>query len=319
MITNYLKLPTGLILKLLCNNNFKMKYLLIVVTSFFLMPGAFSQTNPIIKIGLVADPQYADKPTAGKRYYKESLTKLAEAIDTFNFHKVDFIQNLGDIIDSDWESYNSILPVYDKLNPGIKNHQLLGNHDFSIDSTHLNDLLEKLSMPHYFYSYSEKGWRFIVLDATDYSYFSNVLHNHDSSQVDFYYNNTKDKSNKQSWNGAIGPEQQNWLKQELESAKLMNQKVILFSHLPIQPEKNAHNLWNDYEIVRILETCRNVVAFINGHNHSGAYTHQNGIHYITLTGMVDTKNNSYGMLEIYRDSLILKGYGNQKTLHLDMK
>ena len=106
-----------------------------------------------MKIGLVADPQYADKPTAGTRHYRESLWKLGEAIDTFNFSNVDFVQNLGDIIDSDWESYNSIIPIYDELNPDIENYQLLGNHDFAIDTTHLKDMLDRLSMPNFYYSY----------------------------------------------------------------------------------------------------------------------------------------------------------------------
>ncbi len=136
-------------------------------------------------------------------------------------------------------------------------------------------------MPNYYYSYSKKGWRFIVLDATDYSYFSNSLHNHNANEINSYYENTKEKSNKHRWNSAIGKEQQNWLKQELAGAISLNQKVILFSHLPIKPISNSHNLWNDYEIVEIIKNSSNVVAFINGHNHSGGSVFKNGVHYIT--------------------------------------
>lgn len=295
-----------------------MKTLYCVLLTLMIFPFSYSQ-DPILKIGLVADPQYANKPTQGIRYYKESLCKLEEAIDTFNCKNVDFVQSLGDIIDEEWDNYDAILPIYNKLNPDIENYQLLGNHDFSVDSTHLSKLLEKLSMPYYYYSYSKKGWRFIVLDATDYSYFSNPLHNHDIKKVNSYYENTKEESNKQIWNGAIGKEQQNWLKQELDSANSLNQKVILFSHLPIRPKGNSHNLWNDYEIVDIIENSDNVVAFINGHNHSGGYVLKNGVHYITIFGMVDTVLSSYGILEIYKDNLVLKGYGNQKTFHLNIK
>lgn len=279
----------------------------------------FSCTQkPILKVGLVADPQYSNKPTKGSRYYKESLWKLEEAIDTFNYENVDFVQSLGDIIDAEWGSYDAILPIYNMLNPSIKNYHLLGNHDFSVDSTHLSGLIEKLSMPDYYYSYSKKGWRFIVLDATDYSYFSNPLHHYDINKIDSYYENTKDKANKQSWNSAIGEVQQDWLKQELATANSLNQKVILFSHLPIRPKGNAHNLWNDFEIVDILENSANVVAFINGHNHVGGYAFENGIHYITLYGMVETMIGSYGILEIHKDKLVLRGYGNQESLQLNI-
>ena len=109
-----------------------------------------------MKVGLVADPQYANQPASGKRHYRESLWKLEEAIGTFNYHKVDLIQNLGDVIDVKWESYDAILPIYDKLNPDIENYHLLGNHEFAVDSTHYKDILERLSMPDYYYSYSKK-------------------------------------------------------------------------------------------------------------------------------------------------------------------
>ena len=293
-----------------------MRYLLIIVINILLLQSSFSQQEPVLRIGLVADPQYADKAANNSRYYRESLWKLEEAIDTFNYYGVDFVQTLGDVIDLVWESYDSILPLYDKLAPGIENYQLLGNHDFSVDSCHLEDLLERLDMPDYYYSHSEKGWRFIVLDATDYSYFSNALHNHDIGQVDSFYQHTRDKANHHLWNGAIGEEQQIWLRQELVSANTLNQRVILFSHLPVIPLSNAHNLWNDYEIVELLEASPHVVTFINGHNPSGGYVSKKGIHYITIYGMVETMTSSYGILEIYKDSLVLRGYGNQTTYHI---
>ena len=296
----------------------KMKHDLFFLITILIVLSSCSKTEPTLKIGLVADPQYADKPTSGQRYYRESLWKLEEALDTFNYHKVDFVQTLGDVIDLDWASYDSILPVYQKLDPNIESHQLLGNHEFSVDSTRLTELLETLSMPNYYYSYLKKDWRFIVLDATDYSYFSNSLHNHDTSQVNSYYENTLDKLNNHRWNSAMGLEQQNWLDAQLDSAEMLDQKVILFSHMPLRPEGNPHNLWNDYEITSLIENCPNVVAFINGHNHAGNYVFKNGIHYITIFGMVNTMISSYAILEIYQDSMVLNGYGNQRKIVMEV-
>ena len=295
-----------------------MKGLITFLIAIAILISSCTSKEPILKIGLVADPQYAHKPVAGNRYYKESLWKLEEAIDSFNYYNVDVVQTLGDLIDVEWGSFDSILPVYDKLNPGVENYHLLGNHDFAIDSFQLRNLLEKLSMPNYYYSYSKKGWRFIVLDATDYSYYSNLLHKHDINQVNSYYDNTIEKSNNHRWNSAIGEEQQNWLRQELDRAYSLDQRVILFSHLPLRPQDNPHNLWNDFEIINLIENCTNVMAFINGHNHSGGYVLKDGIHYITISGLVETMISSYGILEFYRDSLVLKGFGNQKTIHLDI-
>ena len=288
-----------------------MKYLYFLLITTMCIQHSYSQSEPILKIGLIADPQYADKPNTGLRYYKESLCKLKQSIDTFNYYQVDFVQNLGDIIDAKWESFDSIVSLYENLNSGIENYHLLGNHDFSVDSLSLKNLLVTLAMPDYYYSYVKKGWRFIVLDATDYSYFSNPLHNHDINQVNSYYNSVKEKPNNYRWNGAIGEKQQNWIKQELDSAEFLNQKVIIFSHMPLKPLGKAHNLWNNYEIIELIENSSNVVAFINGHNHAGGYVSENGIDYITISGMVETMVNSYAILEIYDNRLSLKGYGNQ--------
>ena len=288
-----------------------MKYLFLLLIPIIIIHSASSQTEPTLKIGLVADPQYANKPANGIRYYRESLWKLKEAIETFNNNEVDFVQNLGDLIDVERNSYDSIIPIYKNLNSGIQNYHLLGNHDVDVDSFHLINLLETLSMPDYYYSFVKKGWRFIVLDATDYSYSTNSLHNHDINQVNSYYDNTIGKSNNYRWNSAIGEKQQNWLRNELESSELLQEEVIIFSHIPVRPLGNQHNLWNDYEIIEIIENSSNVKAFINGHRHSGNYIFKNGIHYITLYGMVETITNSYSILEIYEDSLVLKGYGNQ--------
>jgi len=296
-----------------------MKQLVYSLFTIIIIQTSCAPSEPVLSIGLVADPQYADNPAAGKRYYRESLWKLREAIDTFNAENVDLVQNLGDIIDKGWESYDSILPVYRHLNAGIENYHLLGNHDFAVDSSHFADLLVTLSMPDYYYSYVKEAWRFIVLDATDYAYFSNSLHKHDTNQINSYYNHTEGKSNHYRWNSAIGEKQQNWLRLELDSAGSLKQNVIVFSHMPLRPLNTAENLWNNEEIIDIIESSPNVVAFINGHNHAGDYVFKNGIYYLTILGKVDTMINSYGILEIYKNSLVLKGYGNQKSFMLTFK
>jgi hypothetical protein len=129
-----------------------MKHLLTALFMILFIQASFPQTEPVLKIGLVADPQYADKPLAGKRYYRESLWKLKEAVTTFNESQVDFVQNLGDIVDVGWISYDSILPVYRHLEPGIDHYHLLGNHDFAIPPSRMENLIERLSMPDYYYS-----------------------------------------------------------------------------------------------------------------------------------------------------------------------
>ena len=280
------------------------------------MLGACTSNEPVLRIGLIADPQYEDRNTAGKRHYRESLWKLEEAIDTFNYYKVDFVQNLGDIINHNFESFDDIMPVYQKLDKTIPSYHLLGNHEFAVDSIEMPRIAGVLSMDKPYYSYVKENWLFIVLNSMDYSYLANPLYHRDTNKVNEYFNNTKGMINHYDWNGAIGEQQQEWLTTELDKAMEEDQQVIVFQHMPLLPEDVEERLWNSEEIVAIIEACPNVVAHINGHRHKGAYAINNGIHYVSIFGMVDTELNSYGILEIYQDSLVLKGFGNQEGMCL---
>ncbi len=258
-----------------------------------------SQSDLILKIGLVADPQYENKEPSINRYYKESVWKLKEAVDSFNYYKLDFVQTLGDVINGQWESFDSILPVYKNLDRKIENYHLLGNHEFAIDKQYLNRIVEKLGMPANYYSYSKNEWRFIVLDGTDYSSVSLPLHPDHEMQLK-EYREAVIHSNNYDWNGAIGPEQQAWLKARLDSSQSNKEKVIIFCHMPVMSTTDTSaNLLNDFEIISLIEKYSCVVAYIDGHNHRGDYVTRNNIHYITLKGMVDTPGNSFALLKIF--------------------
>ena len=129
-------------------------------------------------------------------------------------------------------------------------------------------------MPDYYYAYIKKNWRFIVLDAKDLSMASNKNPEYEVKQ---YYNKTHGKTNNEKWNAAIGEVQQKWLQQELVSAETLNQKAIIFSHMPVMPSGVSGNLWNHDEIVSIIEKSPNVVAFINGHDHGGRHIQKKDI------------------------------------------
>ncbi|MDH3583685.1 MAG: alkaline phosphatase, partial [Phycisphaerae bacterium] len=59
-----------------------------------------AQARPRVRIGLVTDLHYADKPPAGSRHYRDTLKKLSEAAEHFERDKPDCIVELGDFIDA---------------------------------------------------------------------------------------------------------------------------------------------------------------------------------------------------------------------------
>jgi manganese-dependent ADP-ribose/CDP-alcohol diphosphatase len=265
---------------------------------------------PILKIGLVADPQYCDCVTEAGRNYREALNRLNEAVDTFNLAKVDFVMNLGDMIEKYKASYDSIFLIYKHLNMPFYN--LLGNHEFEkVPGKYLAGILTRYSMPDYYYDFDYKNWRFIVLDGTELAKYSRELHYDLAQEGDSLWQGVLKNHDMPAWNGGISRRQQQWMNDRLSDALKMKMNVIVFCHFPVYPESIEHTLWNYNEIMSILEKYPNVVAYINGHYHEGHYGYKNGIHYITQKAMLENQeSNSFSILEIYPTELRIKGFGS---------
>ena len=73
---------------------------------------AKSVGKPELSFGVIADPQYADQPAGGSRYYRESVGKLKESVNQLNKQSLDFVVTLGDVIDKDIKSFDTMMPIY---------------------------------------------------------------------------------------------------------------------------------------------------------------------------------------------------------------
>lgn len=123
----------------------------------------------------------------------------------------------------------------------------------------------------------------------------------------------------QPWNGAVGGDQLAWLQQQLAEAAREKEKVIVFSHFPAFPA-NPHNLWNNAEVIRLLESYSCVVAYLNGHNHAGHYGRRGGIHYVTLPGMVETPDTTaYAVVQLGIDHITITGFGRTPSQRLTLR
>ncbi len=267
--------------------------------------------SPLLKIGLIADPQYSEYPPEGTRYYRETLKKLPAAIDTFNKYEVDFVMTLGDVIDRYYESFDSILPLYNNLN--MPDYKLLGNHAFwGIDDSLKDTVIYLFNMPDYYYYFTYNDWRFVILDGTELAAYDSILHPDLRDEADSLWQSVQGKINDATWNGGIGRKQRQWIENTINGAMNNDEKVILFCHFPVYPE-HSKNLWNCEQIIEIIEKYDNIIAYINGHNHSGNYGFLNGKHYITQKAMVESYDtSSYSILEIYDNKLFFNNYGLMK-------
>ena len=268
-----------------------------------------SPTKPL-RFGGIADPQYADQPTRGTRFYRNSIEKLKLAIAELNTFDLDFVITLGDVIDKNIESFAEIMPLYDEL--AAPHRLVLGNHDFDVDDADKPKVVEAMGLTKTYYSESHGSWRFLYLDGTEvatYRYGENDQRTEVAAQT---LRQLKDEKlpNAQGWNSGISAEQLAWLRGELQDSNATGQRVIVSCHFPVMPENGAHNLWNAQVVVEVLNEFDHVAAYLNGHDHRGNYLVHQGIHFVNFKGMVETENETaYAVVECYADRIQIDGFG----------
>lgn len=283
--------------------------------SGFTVTPAGAQAGPLFRFGIVADPQYAPVVPNLKlnRYYSNSLWKLSEAIEAFNKEDLQFVATLGDIIDRHWDSYNHILPLYDKLKH--EHFFLLGNHDFDVAAEYLTSVTRTVGMEKTYYDFTGGGYRFIVLDGNDVSLFAPPQDDPRREIASGRLDELKAKGapNAQTWNGSLGDEQFAWLGETMKKAQAAGEKAIVMGHYPVYPQ-NEHNMWDSERVVELLKGFDNFVAYFNGHNHAGNYGEIGGKHFLNFKGMVDTPDQSaYSVVDVYADRLEIRGFGREES------
>lgn len=293
-------------------------FIIILLFNTISFSGLNAQTpeKPVITFGIVADVQYADQNNAGTRYYRSSLNKLNKAVKVFNEKKVDFVVSLGDFINGDFKSYDTLTRITNQLKMTL--YHVCGNHDFAVGAENLIKLPSILHLKQPYYAFSKKGWRFIVLNGSDVSIFANVEGTTKYIQAKQILDSLKrvHSRNAQTWNGAIGKEQLNWLRDELERAKKKNEKVILYCHYPLYPEEASELLLNYREVRELVTSYPNVFAWLNGHDHVSRASSENGVHYISFRGMVEKEDNAFAIVSIYKDKVTVEGYGKEVSREL---
>lgn len=270
---------------------------------------------PLFSFGIIADPQYADIPPRPEmgRYYAQSLGKLAQAIDVFNGHELQFVVTLGDIIDRGWENFDAILGCYDKLTH--RSVLLPGNHDFSVAPEYLSRVHDRLNMPAPWYDFAVNGTRFLVLDGNDVSLFAPPPGDarRDLAGQRLAALQQDGAINAQEWNASLSDAQMNWLHETLSAADAAGEYAIIFCHYPLYP-LNAHNLWDSPRILELLQDHPSAKAWFCGHNHVGNYGQHGHTHVVTFKGMVDTHDeNTFAIADIYEDRIEITGFGREDS------
>lgn len=268
--------------------------------------------KPALAFGVIADPQYADIPAAGSRHYRNSIAKMNAAIDELNKHQLDFVVTLGDVIDRDLNSFRTMMPLYEKLT--APRRFVLGNHDFGVAPGDKGKVMATMNLPAAYHAETINGWHLIFLDGTEVSTYRYPADNPKTKSAGEMRLGLErlHRPQSQPWNGALGETQMTWLAQELKSAGQNNKRVIVFNHFPVYPLNQPHNLWNDADVVTLLASFPNVVAYMNGHNHQGNYAVHKGCHYVNFKGMVETPDTTaFAIVRCHADHVEIDGHGTE--------
>jgi 3',5'-cyclic AMP phosphodiesterase CpdA len=268
------------------------------------------------EIGLVADAQYADVEPKGSRFYRASVARLGAAVEHCNGRELAFCVHLGDLIDREWRSFEAIArPLAASRH---RWHQLLGNHDFEVLDALKGRVPGKLGMAWRFGSFDEGGFRFVILDTNDVSVYAHATGSPEkqAAEAELARLQAAKVRHAKPWNGALGAKQLAWLDRTCAEAAAQRRRVIVLAHHPVFPA-NDHNLWNVDAVLAVLDRHRHVVAWLNGHNHAGNFGERNGVPFLTLRGMVETRDTSaFATARVLEDRIILTGHGREPSREL---
>ena len=224
---------------------------------------------------------------------------------------------LGDMIDHDYISFDKPLTILRKLKAPLYN--AIGNHDFEVDDQYKNQVRKRLKNKTGYFDFKINDMVFIVLDGSDVSTFASGKGTKQSKNGEAKFEEVKNagSNNAYNWNGGIGDKQLKWLEKSLKKADSGHKKVVIFCHWPLLPE-NGTQLWNNKEVLSLLNNHPSVIAWIAGHHHAGGYEKKKNVHHLILKGMVEAKSEtSFGIMDVYPDKLVLKGFGDQNDQTLE--
>jgi predicted phosphodiesterase len=251
-----------------------------------------------VRVGLVTDLHHADKPARGTRHYRDTLTKLAEAVKQFSADKPEFVVELGDFIDAadSVETEQGYLQQASKVfnTIPVPKHYVLGNH--CVDTLTKEEFFGGVEKKESFYSFDVGGFHFVILDSC-------------------FRSDGKPYGRKNStWTDANVPAHElDWLRADL---KATDKKVIVFAHQRLD-DAGQHSVKNSAEVRKALESSAKVLAVFQGHSHKNDHQEIAGIHYTTLVAMVEgagPDNSGFSMMDVLEDGTIrVTGFRKQAS------
>ncbi|TWF39780.1 calcineurin-like phosphoesterase family protein [Chitinophaga polysaccharea] len=218
-----------------------------------------SKRSPVLTVAHITDVHIREDLDAPARFKK--------CLEEIKKKKIDFFLNGGDsIFDASYDNVvrdrvTQLWGIWDDCISSLKSyevHSCLGNHDMwwkapsTDDSMYGKDyVVKRLKIPHRYYSFTRKGWHFIILDG-----------NNDKTSLD--------------------EEQYQWLEKDLQALPAGTPTLVM-SHYPIlgvTPMLVGGGHGDHQRLKSLFFQHRDKVKVcLSGHNHLADNAVYNGIRY----------------------------------------
>ncbi len=266
-------------------------------------PAEASRADRSLRFGLITDLHYADKPAAGTRHYRDTLSKLKEAIDAFSRLDApnDFVVELGDFIDAaeSVETERKYLATVDELyrTLGPERYYVLGNH--CVGTLTSDEFLSDVGQKSSFFSFDRNGRHFVILDAC------------------FRKDGVAYGRGNFDWSESLVPDHElKFLEDDLKSTR---NETVVFVHQRLDVEP-PYGVLNAGKVREILEKSGRVRAVFQGHSHKNDHRTIGGIDYVTLVAMVEgpaPESSGYSRVIWHEDGPIeIQGFRRQASRSL---
>jgi manganese-dependent ADP-ribose/CDP-alcohol diphosphatase len=248
------------------------------------------QTAQLPVFAVLADIQYGDKDTEGARHYRTALHKLEECVGDLAQRDLAYVVQLGDLVEGyekdlakSASDFDVVLRVLDRQKAPV--YHVLGNHCLRVGE---KPLRQRYGLKRCYYDFTVRAapsWRFVVLDGNDAGY------------------------------GVVSEKPLAWFRAVLARAAARHEQVICFCHFALLKEAaRDHRMAQPEPLLEALDRAGCVVAWFAGHDHAGGYTVRNGVHHVTVTGMVEAPDeNAYAFVELHPAHLREIGMGKEPS------
>ncbi|MCK5212711.1 MAG: metallophosphoesterase [Dehalococcoidia bacterium] len=275
---------------------------------------AFGTEDEVVRFGLITDMHAhdLDSPFEGK-WMSHTAERLTAFTTAMNEWAPSFIIELGDFINGwvvlgaepgDPARIADILAWADGLYDAFDgpSYHVIGNHDlYNLDKS---QYLEILRMEATSYSFDVGSYHFVVVD------------------VQFAADGTDLQNTYTGIAGFVPEAEFEWLRVDLAST---DQPTIICVHQPLDETAEEIEFWgrplvlNQDALQALFAEDGDVIAVLQGHDHTNNHQIIDGIHYITFEAMVDQGTPATWAqisLDPVSQSIVIEGFGVQETYEL---